>query len=95
MAKNTQTICQQQPKNCLSVFDRIVGLALKGFNLYRYSEDAYSLQMRLIVIVVLLWIMVVFVMGSVQVCVGRVALALNLIMTVTLEDVSTGWLIEP
>ena len=45
-------------------------------------------------IVVLLWIMVVFVMGSVQVCVGRVALALNLIMTVTLEDVSTGWLIE-
>ena len=47
MAKNTQTIRQQPPKNCLSVFDRIVGLALKGFNLYRYSEDAYSLQMRL------------------------------------------------
>ena len=40
-------------------------------------------------IVVLLWIMVVFIMGSVQVCVGRVALTLNVIMTVTLNTWKT------
>ena len=27
--QNGQTICQQQPKNCLSVFDYFVGLELK------------------------------------------------------------------
>lgn len=49
-------------------------------------------------IVVLLWIMVVFVMGSVQVCVGRVALTLNVIMTVTLNTWKTylrGGLLSP
>ena len=30
MVKNTQTIYQQQPTNCLSVFDYFVGLVLKG-----------------------------------------------------------------
>ena len=30
MVKHTQTICRQQPTNCLSVFDHFVGLALKG-----------------------------------------------------------------
>ena len=30
MVKHTQTIRQQQPTNCLSVFDYFVGLALKG-----------------------------------------------------------------
>ena len=30
MVKRTQTICRQEPTNCLSVFDHFVGLALKG-----------------------------------------------------------------
>ena len=30
MVKQTQTIRRQQPKNCLSVFDHFMGLALKG-----------------------------------------------------------------
>ena len=30
MVKHTQTICRQQPTNCLSVFDHFVNLALKG-----------------------------------------------------------------
>ena len=30
MVKHTQTIRQQKPTNCLSVFDHFVGLALKG-----------------------------------------------------------------
>ena len=29
MVKHTQTICPQQPTNCLSVFDHFGGLALK------------------------------------------------------------------
>ena len=33
MIKHTQTIRQQQPTNCLSVFDHFVGLALKGLNI--------------------------------------------------------------
>ena len=33
MVKRTQILCQQKPKNCLSVFDHFVGLALKGLNL--------------------------------------------------------------
>ena len=28
--QNTQTICRQQPSNCLSVFYHFVGLTLKG-----------------------------------------------------------------
>ena len=32
MFKHTQTICRQQPTNCLSVFAHFVGLALKGFD---------------------------------------------------------------
>ena len=47
-------------------------------------------------IVVVLWIMVVFIMGCVQVLVGRVALIVNVVMTNTeyLEDLSTGKLIQ-
>ena len=30
MVKHTQTICQKNPTNCMSVFDHFVGLALKG-----------------------------------------------------------------
>ena len=30
MVRHTQTIRQEQPTNCLSVFDHFVGLALKG-----------------------------------------------------------------
>ena len=33
MAKHTQTICRQQPTNCLTVFDHFVGLAFKGLKL--------------------------------------------------------------
>ena len=33
MVKQTQTIRQQKPTNCLSVFDHFVVLALKGLNL--------------------------------------------------------------
>ena len=32
MVKHTEIIHQQQPPNCLSVFDQFVGLALKGFS---------------------------------------------------------------
>ena len=47
-------------------------------------------------IVVVLWIMVVFIMGRVQVLVGRVALIVNDVMTNTkyLEDLSAGKLIQ-
>ena len=34
MVKHTQTICQQQPTNCLSVFDHFVGLVLRGYIKY-------------------------------------------------------------
>ena len=47
-------------------------------------------------IVIVLWIMVVFIMDSVQVLVGRVGLIVNVVMTNTeyLEDLSTGKLIQ-
>ena len=47
-------------------------------------------------IVVVLWIMVVFIMDSVQLLVGRVGLIVNVVMTNTeyLEDLSTGKLIQ-
>ena len=32
MVNHTQTIRQQQPTNCLGVFDHFVGLALTGLN---------------------------------------------------------------
>ena len=41
MVKHTQTIRQQHPTNCLSVFDHAVKLALKGLKIelgyYRYG----------------------------------------------------------
>ena len=37
MVKHTQTICQQQPTNCLSVFGRFVGWRLKGCQVSPYS----------------------------------------------------------
>ena len=47
-------------------------------------------------IIVVLWIMVVFIMGCVQVLVGRVALIVNVAMAITeyLKDLSTGKLIQ-
>ena len=33
MVKHIQTIRQQEPTNCLNVFDHFVGLASKGLNL--------------------------------------------------------------
>ena len=38
IVKHTQTICQQQPMNCLSVFDHLVGLAFKQFNDCIYAK---------------------------------------------------------
>ena len=38
MVKDTQTIRRQQPLNCSSVFDHIVGLALKGLKNYEACE---------------------------------------------------------
>ena len=35
MVKHTQTICRQQPVNCLSVLDHFVGLALKRLMLWQ------------------------------------------------------------
>ena len=35
---NTQTICRQQPTNCLSVFDHLEGLALKGLTLKTFRH---------------------------------------------------------
>ena len=40
-------------------------------------------------IFVLLWIMVVFIMGQVQVLVGRVALIFNVVVTITLNTCIT------
>ena len=37
MVKHTQIIRRQQPKNCLIVFEHIVGLELKGLKLYGCS----------------------------------------------------------
>ena len=34
MVKHTQTICQQMPMNCLSKFDHLVKLALKGLTYF-------------------------------------------------------------
>ena len=38
MVKHTQTIRREQPTNCLSVFDHLVGSALKGLSLRRINE---------------------------------------------------------
>ena len=38
IVKHTQTICQQQPMNCLSVFDHLVGLAFKQLNDCIYAK---------------------------------------------------------
>ena len=35
MVKKAQTICRQQPTNCLSVFDPFVGLVFKGLSYFR------------------------------------------------------------
>ena len=32
MVKHAQTICWQQPTNCVNVFDHFTGLVLKGLN---------------------------------------------------------------
>ena len=43
MVKYTQTIRQQQPTNCLSIFEHFVGLALKGFMSKKAAKsEAYS-----------------------------------------------------
>ena len=49
MAKHTQTICRQQPTNCLRVFDHFVKLALKGLiSEVNFGDDAlFVAQLRL------------------------------------------------
>ena len=42
MVKLTQTICGQQPTNCLSVFDHFVGLALKGLDIIEKVTGTWS-----------------------------------------------------
>ena len=45
MAKHTQVIRQLLPKNCLSLFDHFVGLALKGLILFdAIPNDAFCLR---------------------------------------------------
>ena len=39
MVKHTEKIRRQQPTNCLSVFDRFVGLALKVENFARFTGN--------------------------------------------------------
>ena len=41
MAKHTETVCQQQPANYLSVFDHFVELMLKGLS-YFFNENFFS-----------------------------------------------------
>ena len=45
MVKHTQTICRRFPKNCFSVFDPFVGLALK--RLIKTTELVVSLVLAL------------------------------------------------
>ena len=44
MVKHTQTICLQQPTNCLSGFDHFVRLALKGLNLLGSKKIVLKLE---------------------------------------------------
>ena len=46
MVKLTQTICRQQPTNCLSEFAHFVGLALK--ELKKFFHIAFSLSIILL-----------------------------------------------
>ena len=47
MVKDTQTICRQKPTNCLSVFDRFMGLVLKGLtSLLRLPDQLLQLLFR-------------------------------------------------
>ena len=39
MVRRAQTIRRQQPTNCLSLFDRFVGLELKRLRLVRMPEQ--------------------------------------------------------
>ena len=39
MVKHTQTIRRKKPKNCLSVFDQLLALALKGLNLVSIKKS--------------------------------------------------------
>ena len=41
MVKHTQTIPRLFPRNCLSVFDHFVELALKGLNLFNNEREIY------------------------------------------------------
>ena len=42
MVKHTQTIRQQQPTNCLSVFDHFMGLALEGLKIPQNFFEALT-----------------------------------------------------
>ena len=52
MVKDTQTICRQEPKNSLSVFDHFVELALKGLNNYYKAKGKHLSKIKVIGVVV-------------------------------------------
>ena len=52
MVKDTQTICRQEPKNSLSVFDHFVELALKGLNNYYKAKGKHLSKIKVIGMVV-------------------------------------------
>ena len=52
MVKHTQTICRQQPTNCLSVFDHVMELALKELTIDHFEKThtrfpIFELNLRL------------------------------------------------
>ena len=52
MIKHTQIICQQQPTNCLSMYDHFVGLVLEGListspYLHTYTYNLNSVKVIL------------------------------------------------
>ena len=51
MVKHTQTIRRQKPTNCLSVFDRFVGLAFKGLKQNIFHERLTLLEFTLALVV--------------------------------------------
>ena len=51
MIKYFQTICRQQPTNCLSVFDHFVGMALKGLSLFENDHKMQDVYLKTIEII--------------------------------------------
>ena len=54
MVKHTQTICRQQPTNCVIVFDHFVRLALEGLMSWPYLFFLYPYLFRKILGILIL-----------------------------------------